>query len=94
MTITSVSLRIPAREAYLKRRPQNKISTRGASPTISYKLRNKNVIGVRSWDIANQERKICDVEIEIVTFVIYGSVKLSVSPDRPKKQKCCSLSSF
>ena len=36
------------------------------------------------WNIATQERKICDVEIEIVTFVINGSVKLAVPLDRQK----------
>ena len=52
---------------------------------IPYKLRNKDAIGGRGWNIATQERKICDVEIEIVTFVINGSVKLTVPPDRQKK---------
>ena len=66
------------------RRPQDKTSIRGASPGISYKLRNKVAIGGRGWNIATQERKICDVEIEIVTFVINGSVKLTVPPDRQK----------
>ena len=51
---------------------------------IPYKLRNKDAIGGRGWNIATQERKICDVEIEIVTFVINGSVKLTVPPDRQK----------
>ena len=51
------------------RHPQDKTSIRGASPGISYKLRNKDAIGGRGWNIATQERKICDVEIEIVTFV-------------------------
>ena len=63
---------------------QNKTSIRWASPSISYKLRNKDVIGGWGWNIATQERKICDVEIEIVTFVIDGSVKLTVPPDRQK----------
>ena len=66
------------------RRSQDKISIRGASPGIAYKLRNKDAIGGRSWNIATQERKICDVEIEIVTFVINGSVKFTVLPDRQK----------
>ena len=66
------------------RRPQNKASIRGASPGISYKLRNKDAIGGRGWNIATQGRKICDVEIEIVTFVINRSVKLTVPPDRQK----------
>ena len=57
---------------------------RGASPGIPYKLRNKDAIGGRGWNIATQVRKICDVEIEIVTFVRNGSVKLTVPPDRQK----------
>ena len=57
---------------------------RGASPGIPYKLRNIDAIGGRGWNIATQERKICDVAIEIVTFVINGSVKLTVHPDRQK----------
>ena len=35
---------------------------------MPYKLRNKDAIGGRGWNIATQERKIGDVEIEIVTF--------------------------
>ena len=66
------------------RRPQDKTSIRRASPGIPYKLRNKDAIGGRGWNIATQERKICDVEIEIVTFVLNGSVKLTVPPDRQK----------
>ena len=65
-------------------RPQDKTSIRGASPGISNKLRNKDAIGGRGLNIATQERKICDLEIEIVTFVINGSVKLTVSSDRQK----------
>ena len=64
------------------RRPQDKTSIRGGSPGIPYKLRNKDAIGGWGWNIATQERKICYVEIEIVTFVINGSVKLTVLTDR------------
>ena len=35
---------------------------------------------------------MCDVEIEIVTFVINESVKLTVQVNPDKKQKCCSPS--
>ena len=63
-------------------RPQNKTFTRGASPGISYMLQDKDAIGGRSWYIATQERKICDMETDIVTFVINGSMKLTVPPDR------------
>ena len=67
------------------RRPQDKTSIRGASPGIPYKLRNKDAIGGRGLNIATQEQTICDVEIEIVTFVINGIVKLTVPPDRQKQ---------
>ena len=33
-------------------------------------------------DIATQERKICDMEMEIVTLKIKGSMKLTVPPYR------------
>ena len=52
------------------RRPQNKTSIRVSSPGISYKLRDNDATGGRSWNIATQERNIYDMEIEIVTFVI------------------------
>ena len=47
------------------RRPQDKTSIRGASPGIPYKLRNEDAIGGRGWNIATQERNICDVKQEI-----------------------------
>ena len=67
------------------RRPQNKTSIRGASPGISYKLWKKEAIGGRGWNTGTQERNICDVETEIVTFVInifagQGSDPLLSSP--------------
>ena len=34
------------------------------------------------WNIATQERKVCDMEVEIATFVIKGSAQLTVPPDR------------
>ena len=33
-------------------------------------------------NIATQELKVCDMEVEIVTFVVKGSVPLAVPPDR------------
>ena len=57
---------------------------RVAGPGISYKQPNKDALGGRGWNIATQERKKCDVEIEIVVFVINGSVKLTVPPDRQR----------
>ena len=41
-----------------------------------------NAIGGRRWNIATQERKVCDMEIEIATFVVKGSVNLTAPPDR------------
>ena len=41
---------------------------------ISYDLRNKDAIGGRNLNIATQERKICDVEIEIVTTNINDTI--------------------
>ena len=38
--------------------------------------------GRRSWNITTQERKVCDVKIEIFSFVVDGSVKLTVPPNR------------
>ena len=45
-------------------RPQNKTLIRGASPGLSYKLRNKDAIGERSWYIATQERPCACFEVE------------------------------
>ena len=33
---------------------------------------------MRRLDVATQERKVCNMEIEIVTFVVKGSTKLTV----------------
>ena len=30
------------------------------------------------WDVAAQERKVCNMEIKIITLVVKGSVKLTV----------------
>ena len=53
-----------------------------ASPVVSYKLRDKNAIGRQGWNITTQERRICDVEIEIISIVVNGSVKLTTLPNR------------
>ena len=98
-TISNVPWHTPAREAYWKvasHRPKNKTFIIGASPGVSDKLWNKNAIGGRRWDVATQERKVCNMEIEIVTFVVKG-----YEVDRPyrltganpsRKQECCSPS--
>ena len=51
---------------------------------LDVRVFNKDAIGGRGWNVATQERKICDVEIEIVTFVVDGSVKMIVPLDRQK----------
>ena len=40
---------------------------RGASPGVSYELLDKNGIGGRRCDFASHERKVGDMEFEIVT---------------------------
>ena len=62
-------------------RPQNKTFIRGASPGVSDELWDKNAIGERRWDVATQEREVCNMEIEIVTIVVKGSAKLTVPTD-------------
>ena len=39
-------------------------------------------IGWRRLNIATQERKVCDMDVEIVTFVVKGSAQLTVPLDR------------
>ena len=75
-------------------RPQNKTPIRGASPGVSDEVWDKNAICGRRWDVATQERKVCNMEIIIAMFV----VKVSDRPCRltganpSRKQKCCSPS--
>ena len=54
------------------------------SKPVSYKLRDKNALGRRRWNIANQEQKFCDAEIEIVSFVVNAKVKLTIPQNRQK----------
>ena len=100
MTISSVPPGIRVGVAYWKsRRLQNKTFMRGSSPSVSYKLRDKNTIGRRRWNITTQERKICDMEIVIISFVVDETVKFTIPPNRQyidlvhlgMKQKWCSL---
>ena len=59
------------------------------------KVERKNKKDWRRWNITTQERKVCDVEIEIISFVVDGSVKLTIPQSTVvnlgKKQKLCSL---
>ena len=97
MTISSVPWRIPVREAYLKVASPSGFNIHSRSkPGISYKLRNKGTVGGRCWNIATQERKICDVKIKL-----HVCHKWKCEVDRPsrstevnpgKRQKYCSLS--
>ena len=41
-----------------------------ASPSISYELHNKNTIAWRRKNIVLQVRKVCNMEIQMVTFVM------------------------
>ena len=63
-------------------RSQNKTLIRGASPGIPYELWDKHTICWRRWNIATQKKKVCDMEVEIVAFVIKRSAQLTVPPDR------------
>ena len=78
---TFLDISLPEKLIGKSHRPQNKTFIRGASPGVSDKLRDKNAIGGRRWDVATQERKVCNMEIEIVTFVVKGSAKLTVPTD-------------
>ena len=62
-------------------RPQNKTLIRGSSPGVSDELWDKNAICGRRWDVVTQERNVCNMEIEIVTFVVKGRAKLTVPTD-------------
>ena len=61
--------------------PQNKTFIKGTSPCVTDKLRDKNTIGGRRRDVAAQERKVCNMEIKIVTLAVKGSVNLTVPTD-------------
>ena len=63
-------------------RPQNKTFIKGIGHVIAYVLWDKNTIDGRRWDIATQEGKFCDVEIEIIFIVVKGSVKLTTQHDQ------------
>ena len=75
ISISNISWHI---SAYWKsHRPQNKRFIRGAIPGVSDQLWDKDAIGWREWDVASQERKVCNMEIEMVTLVVKGSAKLT-----------------
>ena len=78
---TFLDVSLPEKLIGKSHRPQNKIFIRGASPGVSDELWDKNAIGWRRLDVATQERKVCNMEIEIVAFVVKGSAKLTVPTD-------------
>ena len=43
---------------------QNKSFIRGASRGVSDEMSDKNAIGGRRWDVADQERKVCSMGIK------------------------------
>ena len=63
----------------------NKTFIREESPDIPKELWDKNPIDWRRWNIATQERNVCDMEVDIVTFVVKGNVQLTVPPDRQEQ---------
>ena len=67
---------LPEKLTWKSHRSQNKTFIRGASPGIPYELWDKHTIGWRRWNIATQDMKFCDMEVEIVTFVIKGNAPL------------------
>ena len=56
--------------------PHSLTFVRGAIPVIAYKLWNKSVIGLRRWNISTQKRTVCYIEIDVILYVIKGSMKL------------------
>ena len=67
-------------------RPYNKKKIiRGASPGTPLELWDKNTIGWRRWNVATQERKVFDMEVEIVTFFVKWGAQLTVTLDRQEK---------
>ena len=94
---TFLYISLPEKLIGKSHRPQTKTFIRGASPGISDELWDKNAMGGRRCDVAAQERKVCNMEIKIVTLVVKGSVKLTVPTgltgvNPRRKQKYCSLS--
>ena len=50
---------------------------------LAYRMScDKNAIGWRRWNVAAQERKVDDMEVEIITFVVKGSAQLAAPSDR------------
>ena len=83
-TISNVSwhISLPKKLTWQLHRSRNKTFIRGASPHIPHELWDKHTICWRRLNIATKERKLCDMEVEIVTFVVKGSAQLTVPPNR------------
>ena len=92
---TSLDISLPVKLIGKWHRPQIKTFIRGASPGVSDELWDKNAIGGRRLNVASQERKFCNMEIEIVTFIVKGNVKLTVPTDWQEKiqvgSRCVAL---
>ena len=82
---TFLDISLPEKLIGKSHRTQNKTFIRGASPGVSVELWDRNAIGRRRWDVATQEREVCNMEIKIVTFVVKGSTKLAVPTDRQEQ---------
>ena len=61
---------------------RNKAFIHEESLNILYQLWDANAISRRRWNITTQECKVCDVTIEIVTFVNNRSMKLTILQDQ------------
>ena len=70
---TFLDIYLPEKLIWKLHCPQSKTFIRGAIPGVSDELWEENAIGGKRWDVATQERKVCNMEIEIVTFVVKGS---------------------
>ena len=89
---TFPDISMPEKLTWKSHRSQNKTFIRGVSPGVPYSLWNKQTIDWQRWNIATQERKVCNMEIEIVAFFIKGSAQLTVPPDRQVLLSIVSLS--
>ena len=84
MTISNVPWRIPVQKAYFESRVALKIKHSYQEQAWAYRKSCEIKTGGRSWYVATQEWKICDMEIEIVTFCNKWNMDLTVPSDRQK----------
>ena len=67
---TFPDISLPEKLPWKLRRSQNNTFIRGGNPDIACELSDKHAIGGRRWNIATRERKVCDMEFDIVTIVV------------------------